>query len=200
MQQTRRSPRSVRWRSSDPAAQENRLFASLLARFAGIEGRAIRVRFQPVLTQSRGKLLSMAGRGQPVHAGSFIRKREMILEAELRGDRQELARIFVHELFHFVWARLGNPRRRSFEELLRVEIAAGARGELGWSAERMKSRSKGARAAAPWRVYIAESFCDTAAFLYAGCRRHEEFTLAARWRRKRVEWFRKSFAGQVLSI
>jgi hypothetical protein len=145
-------------------------------------------------------LLSKAGRGQPVHAGSFIRKREMILEAELRRDGKELARIYVHELFHFVWARLGNPRRRSYEELLRAEIAAGARGELGWSAETTKSRSNGAHATAAWRAYIAESFCDTAAFLYAGCRRHEEFTLAARWRRKRADWFRESFGGQVLSI
>jgi hypothetical protein len=145
-------------------------------------------------------LISKAGRGQPVHAGSFIRKREMVLETELRADKQELARIFVHELFHFVWARLGNPRRKSYEELLRVERAARARGELGWSAETTKSRSYNVRSAGAWRTYVAESFCDTAAFLYSGCKRHEEFTLPGRWRRKRAHWFHESFSHRVLSI
>ena len=176
------------------------LVDSLATRFAGIEGRPIRVRFRPLLTESRGKLLSRAGRGQPVHAGSFIRKREMVLESELRAAPRELARIFVHEIFHFAWARLGNARRRSFEDLLRSETAAHARGELGWSAEMIKSRSNGALKAGAWRAYVAESFCDTAAFIYAGCRRHEEFTLAPKWRRKRARWFHESFGRQVLSI
>jgi hypothetical protein len=145
-------------------------------------------------------LLSKAGRGQPVHAGSFIRKREMVLETELRADAQELARIFVHELFHFVWVRLGNTRRKSYEELLRAELAVRARGELGWSAETAKSRSKAEKKARTWRAYVAESFCDTAAFLYSGCKHHEEFTLAVKWRGKREQWFHESFDGRVLSI
>ena len=57
------------------------------------------------------KIAFQYGRGQPVHAGSFIRKREIVLEPELRADSGELARIFIHELFHFVWIRMGNPAR-----------------------------------------------------------------------------------------
>jgi hypothetical protein len=124
----------------------------------------------------------------------------MVLETELRTDRQELARIFVHELFHFVWVRLGNSRRQSYEELLRAELAARARGELGWSAETTKSRWCRVRKSRAWRAYVLESFCDTAAFLYTGCKRHEEFTLADRWRRRRAEWFRESFDTRALSI
>jgi hypothetical protein len=135
-----------------------------------------------------------------VHAGSFIRKREMVLEAELRADTQELARIFIHELFHFVWVRLGNARRNSYEELLRVELAARARGELGWSAETTKSRWNRVRKSRAWRAYVLESFCDTAAFLYSGRQRHEEFTLAGTWRRRRAQWFRESFDNRALSI
>ena len=124
----------------------------------------------------------------------------MVLETELRADPRELARIFVHELFHFVWVRLGNARRKSFDELLRAELAARARGELGWSAETAKSRWNCARKARTWRAYIAESLCDTAAFLYSGCKRHEEFTLGLRWRGKRAQWFHESFGHRVLSI
>jgi hypothetical protein len=40
---------------------------------------------------------------------------------------------------------------------------------------------------------------DTAAFVYADCKRHDEFTLAPKWRRKRVQWFHESFGRQVLS-
>ncbi len=49
--------------------------------------------------------------------------------------RAEFPRIFVHEVAHFIWLRLGNPARLRYEDLVRAEIAAGARGELGWSAE-----------------------------------------------------------------
>ena len=172
----------------------------MAARFHGIEGRSIQVRFRPALSASRGKLLSNTGRGRPVHAGSFIQKREIVLEAELRADPQELARVFVHELFHFVWARLGNRRRQSYALLIGGELAAHARGELGWSAQERKSGLNGTRKGPAWRAYICESFCDTAAFLYAGCERHEEFTLRPRWRRARAQWFDESLGGRPLSI
>src|ERR1022692_3638234 len=76
-------------------------------------------------------------RGPPraVHAGAFIRERRIAFDAELAADPQEFARIFVHEIFHFVWLRLGNARRWSYEALLREEMRGRARGELGWSAE-----------------------------------------------------------------
>jgi hypothetical protein len=126
--------------------------------------------------------------GREVHAGSFVRKRSIAFNC----PKNEFARVCVHELFHFVWLRLGNQRRRDFEELLRKELAAGARGELGWSAEWRKhgmehndvqTRSR------LWREYCCESFCDTAAWIYSGVRRHEEFTLARKFRKKRHDWF-----------
>ena len=158
------------------------------------------MRFRPSLTESRGKLLSNASCGQPVHAGSFIRKREIVLESELRDEPEELARIFVHELFHFVWVRLGNPRRESYERMISNEIVRRARGELGWSAQERKSRLNSALINAAWKAYVCESFCDTAAFLYSGCNSHEEFTLAERWRQKRVRWFDESVGRRMLSI
>ena len=45
----------------------------------------------------------------------------------------------------------------------------------------------------PWRDYLCESFCDTAAWIYSGVRRHPEYTLAARHRDRRAEWFRGVF-------
>lgn len=158
------------------------------------------MRFRPALTASGGKLLSGSTRGRPVHAGSFIRRREIVLESELRENPREMARIFVHELFHFAWVRLGNPRRRSYEHLLRAELAARARGELGWSAQERKSGLPGVGKGSAWREYVCESFCDTAAFLYSGCGRHEEFTLRPTWWRKRKLWFDESLSGRALSI
>jgi len=172
----------------------------LASRFAGLEGRPIRIHFRPVLTVHGRELLSNAGRGQPVHAGALIRKREIVLETELCASPRELSRIFVHELFHFVWVRLGNTRRDSYGRLLQAEMAARARGELGWSAELKKLDLDGLAEGVPWREYLCESFCDTAAFLYAGCRRHDEFTLAKKWRLRRAQWFRESLGGRVLSI
>jgi hypothetical protein len=161
------------------------------------EGRAIRVRFLPDLSAGCRKLYSRQPYGQPVHAGTFIRKREIILDRELRRQPKELARILVHELFHFVWARLGNPVRRSYEGLLLQERRERAPGELGWSAELRKDRlpfqMRSAASRAQWRDYACESFCDSAAWLYAGVRRHAEFTLAERHRKLRAAWFRETF-------
>lgn len=169
-------------------------------RFSSVEGRRIHFRFKPSLTAAGGKLLSRAGRGQPVYAGALIRKREVVMDATLRTDARELSRIFVHEVFHFAWVRLGNARRREYEELLRSELRLRARGELGWSSEDLKGRLHGDDRDARWRAYVCESFCDTAAFLYSSCRRHEEFTLAPKWRRRRAQWFEKTVAGRALSI
>jgi len=138
-----------------------------------------------------------------VHAGSLLRERRILLETTLAGDPANFARIFVHELFHFAWLRLGNPRRRSYELLLAEEFAAGAKGELGWSAEWRKA------ALAPsdrrlrtrrWREYACESFCDSAAWLYSGARRHPEFTLPARFRAGRRTWFARSVATDGISV
>jgi hypothetical protein len=128
-----------------------------------------------------------------------MRERRIVLDCTAR----EFPRILAHELFHFVWLRLGNPGRKAFEELLARESRAGARGELGWSAEWRKRALTAADIdlrTRRWREYCCESFCDTAAWLYSGLRSHEEFTLRARFRDRRRAWFQKTIAGRRLSI
>ncbi len=160
-----------------------------------IEGAPIQVRFSSALTASRGKLLSGKNAGSPVHAGTFLRKRRIVLDTNLLEDSAELARIWVHELFHFVWRRLGNPTRRSFEEVIAQEIRSKIPGELGWSSELRKRalhREDPIRRTRRWREYVCESFCDTAAWLFAGLDRHDEFRLLARARKRRRDWFEQS--------
>jgi hypothetical protein len=156
------------------------------------------------LRAGRDKLYSRRPYGQPVYAASFIRRRSIVLDRELQRRPRELARILVHELFHFVWARLGNPARRSYLALLRKEWKEHARGELGWSAEMRKARlrggSKSGHPTRQWRDYACESFCDTAACLYSGIARHSEFTLANRHRARRAEWFHATFSGRGIPI
>jgi hypothetical protein len=163
-----------------------------LARIPGMEGDPIRIRF----------VHDMSEHG-PVHAGSLLRERRILLETTLAGDPAEFARILVHELFHFAWLRLGNPRRLSYERLLVGEIAAGAAGELGWSAEWRKnamSPSDRRRRTLRWREYACESFCDSAAWLYSGARRHPEFTLPHRFRAARRGWIERFVATRAISV
>ncbi len=173
-------------------------------RLLALEGRSVCLRFLPALTADRRHLYSNRPHGQPVYAGSFIRKREIVLDRELEGQPRELARILVHELFHFAWVRLGNSTRRSYEALVREEWKRRARGELGWSAEsrkRLLSKSTVRTGGSPpWRDYLCESFCDTAAWMYSGVRRHPEYTLAARHRNRRAEWFRAVFERRAIPI
>lgn len=160
------------------------------------------MRFVPALTAGRSKFYSNRSYGQPVYAATFIRKREIVLDAALRNQPRELARILIHELFHFAWVRLGAAGRRSFEALLLREWARRARGELGWSAESRKNvlvRNVPVPSQ-QWRDYVCESFCDSAAWLYSGLRRHPEFTLAERYRSKRAEWFRAVFGDREIPI
>lgn len=112
-------------------------------------------------------------------AGADIRRREIHLHPALARRGAEYRRILTHELFHFVWVRLGNPKRAAWKELLRAELSAGARGELGWSSEWRK-----AELPARFDEYACESFCDTAAWLFASAH-SEEYTLAVRWRERR---------------
>lgn len=176
-----------------------------VARRLPLRGRAIRIRFLPGLSAGARKLYSNRPFGQPVYAATFIRKRRIVLDQELEHQPRELKRILVHELFHFAWVRLGNPARDSYQSLLLREWNQRARGELGWSAQMRKSRlprhpRSVRRKAGQWREYACESFCDTAAWLYAGLRRHPEFTLAARHRNRRTEWFRATFGAHRISI
>jgi len=141
--------------------------------------------------------------GAPAHAATYLRERRMVIDEALAADREEFARIFVHELFHFVWLRLGNGKRRSFENVLVRELRREARGELGWSAEWRKRKLAPAdwiNRTRRWREYCCESFCDTAAWLYAGVRQHEEFTLEGEMRETRREWFRRAGVNDGISI
>lgn len=152
-------------------------------------GRPIEVHAHPGLYDAHG----------PVHAGSFLRERRIAVNCSER----EFPRIFVHEVFHFVWLRLGNAARRSFEELVEAELVAGARGELGWSAEWRKleidAHDRTARTRR-WREYCCEAFCDTAAWRYAGLSSHPEFTLAERYRSRRRRWLEQNLPSAGLSI
>jgi hypothetical protein len=125
-------------------------------------------------------------------AAASIPRRVILLDAAVFTRRGEFERILIHELFHFAWVRLSNQQRRAWEEVLMRELRARATGELGWSAEWRKhtlSRLDALRRTARWRRYACESFCDTAAWLFAGLRTHEEFTLAVPARRLRRHWF-----------
>jgi hypothetical protein len=127
-----------------------------------------------------------------VHAATFLRERRIVLDEDLRVDSGELSRIVVHELFHFVWLRLGNDTRRSWEGVVAAEWRARRKGELGWSAEWRKDELRQedvAQRSRRWREYCCESFCDTAAWRCGGLKSHEEFTLSKLARAGRAAWF-----------
>ncbi len=144
----------------------------------------------------KGKLLSGGDRGTAVHAGSFLRERRVVLDAALKGA--ERSRIVLHELFHFAWLRLSNQQRAAWAALLDRELAAGARGELGWSAEWRKRRLP--ESPELRRDYVSESFCDTGAWRYGRLREHDEFTLAPRWRERRRAWFDQTFPSGRIKV
>ena len=160
-----------------------------LRRLPELAGGPIRIRAARGLRDRHGE----------AHAGSFPRERRMVFDC----THAEFPRIFTHELFHFAWLRKGNAVRRSYEALVRAEILAGWKGELGWSAEwrklALKPRDMQARSRR-WREYCCESFCDSAAWLYSGVARHAEFTLAARARKRRRAWFAEAVGDGPLSI
>ena len=161
----------------------------VLRRLPPISGAPVRIQ------NARG----LGGRRGAVHAGTFVGERRMAFDC----SREEFPRIFVHELFHFIWVRLGNPTRHSYERLAKSEWNAGARGELGWSAEwRKRALTAGdvRRRSRRWREYCCESFCDTAAWLNSGVTRHREFTLAGVWRARRRAWFAQHIESGQLSI
>jgi hypothetical protein len=174
--------------TSDDPSLERRAIA-IANRLPELHGNPIRLQQTPGLRDLRG----------PVHAASFLRERRIAFDC----TTAEFPRIFVHELFHFVWLRAGNPLRWSYENLLAAEFRSRARGELGWSAEWRKaalSARQVHRRARPWRDYCCESFCDTAAWLYSEIGRHPEFTLTQRCRKTRSQWFDGKLEARGLSI
>ena len=127
-------------------------------------GRAIEIRYSRGLRDTAGN---------PAYAATFIRRRLIVLDEELRRQASEHARILAHEIFHFAWVRLGNPVRLEWEGLLRREFIRRVPGEAGWSAEwrkvRLRTRDVRLRTRG-WREYCCESFCDTAAAWLTGSR------------------------------
>ena len=183
------------------AIEERELLLEAALGLPALHGSPISVSIKPRLTASRGKLLSGSPHlGIAVHAAAFIRRRRIVLESTLLRKPSCMQLILVHEIFHFVWARLGNATRGEFASLLLRELKAGARGELGESAAVHKGKlqikcglSSAGRA---WRDYVCESFCDTATWVYRNSRtsNNPEFALARRWRSIRRRWFVSTFA------
>jgi hypothetical protein len=100
-----------------------------------------------------------------------------------------------------VWVRLSNQKRLAWEKLLARELRERLKGELGWSAEWRKALLTPADVrlrTLRWRRYACESFCDSAAWMYAGLRAHDEFTLGAASRRKRRRWFAEQLSSAGL--
>jgi hypothetical protein len=139
--------------------------------------------------------------GNEAYAETDVRRRVIVLDPGLKKNVREHRRILLHEYFHFVWVRLGNPQRWVWEAHLEREWNAGVRGEAGWSAELRKkalSHSDVRRRSRRWREYCCESFCDTAASIYG--RVDTEVTLAKSRRRARAAWFQARFKGTRFPI
>jgi hypothetical protein len=143
-------------------------------------GRVIEIRYSSDLRDTAGN---------PAHAATFIRKRLIVLDEELRHNASEHARILAHEMCHFAWVRLGNPARLEWEAALRREFTRRVPGEAGWSAEwrklRLRRQDVQERTRA-WREYCCESFCDTAAAWLTGSR--TEITLPRHMLRARFAY------------
>jgi hypothetical protein len=151
-----------------------------------LTGRPIRVEIRPSLG--------------PHLAGASIPGRLILLDAAVLARVGEFERILVHELFHFAWVRLSNQRRRGWEQVLEREFRRKISGELGWSAECRKhnlTRADAQGRTPGWRRYACESFCDTAAWLFAGLSAHDEFTLAPASQSLRRNWFTQQFPASV---
>jgi hypothetical protein len=133
----------------------------------------------------------------------MLEERTITLDESLLRMPRLLARIFVHEIAHFVWWRLGNPLRRSYEELIRAEFLAGLRGELGWSSESLKmglSHRDVVHRSKRWRMYLCESFCDSAGYAFGSSRRTVEITLDSAACRARRRWMHSFLLPKRLSI
>ena len=150
----------------------------------------MKIDFRPNLHARSGKLF--AGRkahGEAVHAGAFLRKGLVTLDSSLLEDAPELIRILTHEMFHFVWRRLGNSARLEWEHLLAAERTVF---DLGWSAEsrrRAMTRADVKLRTKRWREYCCEAFCDTAAWVFSPRLPHDEVSLPAAARQQRRRWF-----------
>jgi hypothetical protein len=172
-------------------------------RLPELRGQEVHVAYRPKLTAWRGQLLSRSAKGDAVYAGSFLRKRQIFLEEQMIHTPRVLERIFIHEIFHFVWSRLGRNVRESYERMIDREFARRVQGELGWSAESMKqnlSEDDRLHRTRRWRDYLCESFCDTAGWYFGSAKRYSEMTLSRDYRAERRLWVRDNLLNKPLSI
>lgn len=147
------------------------------------------------LTAHRGQLLSGTDAGVPVHAAAFIRRRMVVLETDLFSWPGQLRFIVTHEIFHFVWVRLGNRQRGAFMDLLADEIQSKAKGEAGESAAVKKRLLQKGTSLRLWRDYACESFCDSGAAFFSRAATNEHFTLARCWAKRRHAWLSRTGEG-----
>ena len=176
---------------------------SVFDRLPQLRGRRIDVCYRPELTAWRGQLLSRSHKGDAVYAGSFLRKRKIVLDKHMLQAPRLLERIFIHEVFHFIWSRLGTPLRESFQKLIESEFDNAVPGELGWSAESMKLKLQaGDRESRSrrWKDYVCESFCDTGGWCFGTAKRYSENNLSPESRRARRAWMRQNLLHRPLAI
>jgi hypothetical protein len=164
-------------------------------------GKPIRLSYLNLPRSARGRLVSGGHAGSALDGASFIRERRIVLSDALRGRPAEHRRILLHELFHFAWVRLGNRKRWSFEEVIRREMRAGLKGELGWPAFEAKGRlsTLDVRDRTPrWREYACESFCDTCAWVWQQPAQGRGWTrLAVQAQALRRRWVQRILVGAV---
>ncbi len=89
-------------------------------------------------------------------------RREIVFDADLLSHAPDFVNIVAHEIYHFVWRRLGNRERKDWSLLLGGEkrpTHAGLSSQLRYEAWR---ESGGER---HWSAYLCEAFCDSAAAL-----------------------------------
>ena len=176
---------------------------AVFARLPQLRGDRIAVIYRPALTAWKGDLLSKSQKGDSVYAGCFLRKRRIVLEQGMLRTPRVLERIFVHEVFHFVWPRLGKPVRDSFHMLIAREMKRGVGGELGWSGESIKTNlteQDRVTQSRRWKDYLCESFCDTAGWYFGSARQYSELTLGRESRAERRRWVREHLLERTLSI
>lgn len=167
------------------------------------EGKPIEVSYLDAPRSRRGKLVDGGEHGFALDGCSFIRERRIVLASYLRDKKAEHDRVLLHELFHFVWVRLGNPARREYERIIRAEYQAGVGGELGWPSLEAKTRLRTGpkdRNDPLWRDYLCESFCDSAAWLMLERPRSNNVTLPPRSRQPRVRWLERLFQSNAIHL
>lgn len=160
-------------------------------------GGSVFINEKPPKTRGASAVEKDSQRFSRPYAVSYIPERYIVLERALFRRRIEHGRILYHELCHFLWPRLGNQRRRRFQELIRRELRERVRGELGYSSGIRKASLCAARRngisrrafARKQRDYFCECFCDTGTYVLLGSERranHSEFTLSRAARERRV--------------